>query len=571
VTDTEWKDTCQVSALLHALFYRTLGRESASRTASRLSFPSFESVRNVLRKSPSNKAVDPSGLSWDIFKEVPSEYLYQLWEHMRDKWYDIKSGGEHLWSAVNVQLIPKKHKCSHPLNDFRPISILRTEYKLWASMLKGVLQDALPDFEGQYAHRKGWQCQELTLLLTVVLEGHREHAIPLIAVFGDVEAAFDTTDPSILQTALLEAGMHPLDAWSLMRELFPYTVTVTVDGVQSNPIEARRGLRQGCPLSALLWCTVLHHLLRQQGQEYAHRQHLVHYMGRPIPTLAFADDLVGLNCSWEGAQQHLSYWHTQLQRGGQALKARKIECIANHAAMRLPSARALVDNRGHELVVAESGVAHLGCWLEAGSEPILAVLNWVTARANQAFACRRAGLCSRFVHLRTRMKRWSATVLPAIMHAAANLPVTPSVLRRMRAVGRRHYRQMLMSRRRREEGMQQWLHRTTARAEILADRWGIPSVERTFLEMYHRRAGHMARLSHQHLIARMLRTQAEGSLGAAFRTEAGRPVGRPCTRWQDALLQSYGPGWCDHAMDRDAWKAKESMFIRQWLDRARFA
>lgn len=184
------------------------------------------------------------------------------------------------WHASRTTLIPK---CDSSLpSDHRPISVSSIGYRALASVLSRRLLHAvnLHDSQRGFIEQDG-----LHQAITTVryLAAQRK---PLVSI--DLRKAFDSVPHETLLNACLANG---LDAKSLRLISNIYdgaTTTLQVGGRSSEPIMIRRGVRQGDPLSPILFNLTIDQVLRHLDQCNVG----VKLGGRKLSALAYADDII---------------------------------------------------------------------------------------------------------------------------------------------------------------------------------------------------------------------------------------------------------------------------------------
>ena len=159
----------------------------------------------------------------------------------------LKKGGRHVWEV---------------LDDYRPITLLNTELKILARILANCLQLVISDLIGpeQTFAVKGRSIQDNLHLIHEVLEGIEDDTeAALISL--DQSKAFDRFDHRFLATVLKTAGFKTeFGRWISMMYHNPQTV-VQVNRRRSRVFVIERSVRQGCPLSPLLYVLALVPLL----------------------------------------------------------------------------------------------------------------------------------------------------------------------------------------------------------------------------------------------------------------------------------------------------------------------
>ena len=139
--------------------------------------------------------------------------------------------------------------------DWRPISLLNVDYKLCARVLAGRLLKVIatvvsPD---QTCGVPGRYIGENVTFLRDVVELANEYNLPVALLSLDQEKAFDRVDWPFLFATLAKMGFGDnFIRW--VRLLYPdVRSSVLVNGYTSRPFKPSRGVRQGCPLSPLLY------------------------------------------------------------------------------------------------------------------------------------------------------------------------------------------------------------------------------------------------------------------------------------------------------------------------------
>ena len=170
---------------------------------------------------------------------------------------------------------------------YRPITLLNTDYRLLARVLGDRLQPALHVVisPSQTAFLKGRRsgANILTLQMLVdVLPSNSE----LVAALLDFAKAYDTIDRGFLLSVLKELGVG--DAFiSWVQTLLTATkARVVLNGYPSDLQDFEAGVRQGCPLSPLLYLCVAEALLRF----LKHKGIGVTVLGVNLTSTQFADD-----------------------------------------------------------------------------------------------------------------------------------------------------------------------------------------------------------------------------------------------------------------------------------------
>ncbi|KRY44607.1 Retrovirus-related Pol polyprotein from type-1 retrotransposable element [Trichinella britovi] len=185
-------------------------------------------------------------------------------------------------------LIPKSDDPRPDAEDYRPITVASCLYRLFSKIVTRRLEDPLSLHPRQKAFRSftDGAFDNTSILMTVIREAHN-CGKELIIVSIDLAKAFDTVNHTSITRALC---MHRLDDESrtLITQMVTGSSTIIKGdkGALSNKIEINQGVRQGDPISPLLFNAVMDEMverLEQTGEGFKLK-------GVEVTTLAFADD-----------------------------------------------------------------------------------------------------------------------------------------------------------------------------------------------------------------------------------------------------------------------------------------
>ena len=159
---------------------------------------------------------------------------------------------------ARVVMLYKKGDTSK-LENFRPISLLNSLYKMFAAILLRRLADKLDRHlqKTQYGFRKHRSTADAIQCIRRIAEFGEQTQTKAIMVLLDWEKAFDKVTRKGLFTALARMGV-PSKLQKLVGMLYrDPTFRVEVDGQTSEWHSQQAGIRQGCPLSPYLFLVVM--------------------------------------------------------------------------------------------------------------------------------------------------------------------------------------------------------------------------------------------------------------------------------------------------------------------------
>ena len=225
-------------------------------------------------------------------------------------------------TGVVVPLFKKgdRRVCSN----YRGITLLSLPGKVYSGVLerrvRRIVESRLEEEQCGFRPGRGTVDQLYTLFR--VLEGSWEFAQPVYMCFVDLEKAFDRVPRGVLWGVLREYGV-PDALVRAVRSLYDRCQSlVRIAGSKSNPFPVRVGLRQGCPLSPVLFITFMDRISRRsRGVEG------VRFGGLRVASLLFADDVVLLASSGQDLQLSLGRFAAECEAVGMRISGSKSETM----------------------------------------------------------------------------------------------------------------------------------------------------------------------------------------------------------------------------------------------------
>uniref|UniRef100_A0A8C5QA48 Reverse transcriptase domain-containing protein n=1 Tax=Leptobrachium leishanense TaxID=445787 RepID=A0A8C5QA48_9ANUR len=216
-----------------------------------------EEVRKAVKALPKNKAPGPDGFSnlyYQTFADILIPTLTKLFNH-------IKSTGvipPEMLQATIVTL-PKPGKPPTSCANFRPISLLNVDAKLYAKLLASRMAPLLPllisaEQTGFVAGRQ--TCDNTRRFYNIIDIAYRTNTTGLLLAL-DAEKAFDRLHWGYMRKALEVFGFPALFINSIMSLYSLPTAKVLASGFLSSSFSITNGTRQGCPLSPLIFVLAL--------------------------------------------------------------------------------------------------------------------------------------------------------------------------------------------------------------------------------------------------------------------------------------------------------------------------
>ncbi|OBZ80695.1 Transposon TX1 uncharacterized protein, partial [Choanephora cucurbitarum] len=203
------------------------------------------------------------------------------------------------WQDIRVRLLPKKSDLTL-LKNWRPISLINCDAKIFTRIINYRMRGLIDMLinKHQTGFMPGRFIAENGLLLSTIMDHARKEKRTDIALLLDQEKAYDRVHPAYLRKALQRFRFPEPFIHSIIGLFFGNQVRINVNGYFSHPITQQRGLRQGDPLSPILFNLALEPFLRHILQDTTYRgftfpplPSVAVVAPAPIKVLAYADDI----------------------------------------------------------------------------------------------------------------------------------------------------------------------------------------------------------------------------------------------------------------------------------------
>uniref|UniRef100_A0A3Q3FNA9 Reverse transcriptase domain-containing protein n=1 Tax=Labrus bergylta TaxID=56723 RepID=A0A3Q3FNA9_9LABR len=210
-------------------------------------------IRDAIKCLSSGKTPGDDGYSINFYKM----FVDQLAGKIQKLFNEAKDGGRlpETTQSLLITLLPKPNKDPLQCGSYRPISLINSEGKIYAKILARRMDQIIPKLVhvDQIGFVKSRQIGDNMRKLFHIMHYAKLITEPVITVSLNAEKAFDRIEWDYLFRTLREYGFGP-NFLKLVSMIYTAPkARITTNGLLSDPFEIKRGTRQGCPLSPLLF------------------------------------------------------------------------------------------------------------------------------------------------------------------------------------------------------------------------------------------------------------------------------------------------------------------------------
>ncbi|KAL1447571.1 hypothetical protein WDU94_012383, partial [Cyamophila willieti] len=500
--------------------------------------PTLEEVEGTINKLKNNKACGEDQIYAELIKKGGSELVFRIKYVIDDIWEQERMPND--WKTA---LISPIHKKSDPLdcNNYRGIALLNIAYKILSLILLKRLIPLAESIVGeyQYGFRSGRSTVDQIFVLRQLSEKSWEFNRNLHLIFLDCIKAYDSVHRETLLNILREFEI-PNKLINLISmctsETFAKIKTPTMI---SEPFQIHSGLRQGDPLSPVLFNLVLEKIDRELQKSISEKG--LQMERTRINRLAYADDIVLISETKEDLIKMTEEFGKIAAKIGLKISIDKSEymtCGRNNEST-LPL---VVNDQTFKKVKT---FKYLGSLINDQNDKSVEIQARINA-ANKAYFSLQQVMKKRSLSKTFKIRLYRSNIIPVLLYGCEaqtyRLIDENKLLIFERKILRRIYGPIF------DPTTDAW--RILKNREIEA-KYAAPNIVQVMKERRLKFAGHVARMDEERMPRRVM---VEGVNGR-------RSKGRPKLRWLDNIKKDVtemgmNPDrWLEYAQDRHRWRS----------------
>lgn len=247
-----------------------------------------EELRNTVNMAAKKKSPGPDGITYEFY----ATHFHIIKQDLLKLFNGFLSGTlkplENFSSGI-ITLIPKVGS-KYDINNYRPISLLNTDYKLLNKIIARRLSISLGELigEGQTAgFENKSSIDNLDAIRSLVVKAQQSKRFKFALLSLDLQKAFDTVNHRCLWEILKKFDL-PVTLVNFLQRIYQHASSrVLVNGFLTQSFKISRSVRQGCPLSMILFSLYIEPLIREIDSGVSG----ILFKDRFLRVLAYADDL----------------------------------------------------------------------------------------------------------------------------------------------------------------------------------------------------------------------------------------------------------------------------------------
>lgn len=401
-----------------------------------LSGPSIttEEVENAIQLAKNRKAVGPD--------EIPAEVIKILLENgvtaLTDLFNAVYNGGiiPDDWLESAFVPIPKKVN-ARECKDHRTISLMSHVLKIFLRIIHGRIHRKLEQeiSSSQFGFRNGLGTREALFSLQVLVQRCRDVNADIFLCFLDFEKAFDRVRHVKMMELLNTTNIDKKDIRVIGNLYWGQKACIRVDQEVSEAVAIRRGVRQGCILSPLIFNFYSERIFQQALHNI---QMGIKINGVPINNFRYADDTVLL----ANSDIELQYL---LERVVEACNEYGLQLNTKKTKYMVISKDLIVDGgiqvNGQPLQKTAT-ITYLGYKINSDWDHSLEIRSRI-GQARTAFFRYKRILCGHDVSLNLKIRILRCYVFSVLLYGAEAWTLTDAMLKKLEAFELWCYRRIL--------------------------------------------------------------------------------------------------------------------------------
>ena len=382
-----------------------------------------EEIQKAIRKMKGGKAAGEDGIVVEMLRAL-GDYGSEKITWMANYMHDTGELPEQMEKSLFLT-IPKKPgtlECSKHRTISITSQISKVILRVIMDRLKGRIRQEIG--EEQFGFMEGKGTMNAIFVLRMLAERAIEMQKDLYVCFIDYEKAFDRVKHGELIRLLERIGVDGKDLRMIENLYWNQKAAVKIDEMQSEWVEVKRGVRQGCVLSPDLFSLYGEFIMREAEDVDG-----VKVGGQNINNIRYADDTVLIADSEEKLQRLLETVNEASEDKGLSINVAKTECMVITKGQEQIRCNLNIGNKRIEQV---NQFCYLGSWITSDARSVSDIRRRI-GEAKRAFNRMKGLLSNRNISVKCRKRMVKTFVWPILMYGCEAWTISKTMDRRLEA------------------------------------------------------------------------------------------------------------------------------------------
>ena len=318
-------------------------------------------VEYAIRQLKNNKSPGPDNIYPEIIKLISESNLDLLVKLLNHIYVSANIPNDWLESIfIPIPKKPNPRQC----NDFRLISLMSHSLKILLRIIHNRIQNKCEQkiSREQFGFRKGMGTREALFSIQVLAQKCIDQQKSLYICFVDFEKAFDKVPHTELISLLNNLEMDERDVRLLKSLYWQQKAIIRTKGNISKQLDIRRGVRQGCILSPILFNVFSENIFEIALKNETHG---IKINGETVNNIRYADDTVLIADTDIGLQHIIDQLNNTCKQHGMKINIKKTKTmvISKNQNVTIPF------TINGEILEMVNGFKYLGAWIGCDMNP----------------------------------------------------------------------------------------------------------------------------------------------------------------------------------------------------------
>jgi hypothetical protein len=232
-------------------------------------FPEFNKILSTMGR---RKAAGPNGVPMDLYQRLNHQHKLLLYDAFVRYWEDDKFDVES-WHQVTLCLVFKNKGDKMETKNYRPLCLIDALAKLTGAIIAKRLtaHQQKVGLDEQFGFMSGRGTADASTTLKVALQELKNANYSTYVLFVDLVKAFDTVNRELIFQILPLYGV-PKEMIDVIKKLYKDVEFTTTSGKASASAAYTSGVKQGCPLSPVLFLFIMQAVCESLDQKWTFKK-----------------------------------------------------------------------------------------------------------------------------------------------------------------------------------------------------------------------------------------------------------------------------------------------------------